>query len=387
MSQRVADVTVYVKLKPPPAETELRAVLAQIEVDPGANPYLNIASSPNTHLVNFAITDDADNGKRLVFAAVFDGKLDGYLDELLALAPGLDDIFSKCEGWSGRENFAAFVAANRLIPDAEFAGFPYESRANIKLMSELRNAVQYFLDLPDVARFLESPGIQSLFDTISQLQPGTTSLMMKTSKLETVLGRLHDAFFWLVIEGAKFYGTLIVDDNFKSAGSNLDQRIDTSLSDGDNMTNLIEVRPELLWRLYLGLWVMNWLGRHAWEPGSLAGVTTIHFARWIMVDRGKRMLFQAQFDGSWENYMGDFVDKVSWGLDAIWGNCVGYPSAGMRDIDAFKRFIRDRQFAPSVNYFAYPDETVLTIMRDRAISSAFQNFLSVPLTKALLEML
>jgi hypothetical protein len=59
----------------------------------------------------------------------------------------------------------------------------------------------------------------------------------------------------------------------------------------------------------------------------------------------------------------------------------------MRDIDAFKRFIRDRQFAPSVNYFAYPDETVLTIMRDRAISSAFQNFLSVPLTKALLEML
>ena len=122
-------------------------------------------------------------------------------------------------------------------------------------------------------------------------------------------------------------------------------------------------------------------------PSDMAGVTTIHFARWMMVDRGKRMLFQAQFDGSWENYMGDFADKVSWGLDAIWGNCVGYPSAGMKDIDAFKRFIRDRQYANLVDYFAYPNESVLNIMRDRAIASAFQSFLAVPLTKSLLELL
>lgn len=387
MSQRVSDVTIYVKLKPPPAEAALRDVLAAIESDHAGNPYLPIAKSPNVHLANFVITDDPDHGKRLVFAAVFDGKLGDFLDELLELAPGLDDVFSHCEGYSGRAGFAAFVAANRVMPQVAFAGFPYETVANVVRMVELRTAVETFLNLPDVARYLEKPGVQALFDTVSQLAPGTTSLLMKVSKLEAVLTFAHDAFFATVISLAKWYGTLIVDDHYESVASNLGQRIDPALADADHMTNLIEVRPELVWRLYLGLAIMGWLGKYAWEPGSLAGVTTIHYGRWLMVDNNKRMLFQSKFDGSWENYMGDFADKVSWGLDAIWGNCTGYPSAGMKDLDAFKRFIRDRQFEHLVDYFAYPNETVLNIMRDRAIASAFQNLLAVPLGKALLEML
>jgi hypothetical protein len=383
---RVGDLTVLAKIRPQ-AEPRLRAVLDAVERDHESNGYLQLARSPSTHLANFVILDDPDNGKRLVFSANFDGPLDAYVAELLEIGPGIDEIFFNCEGYTGRANLRDFVVKNRVRPQVAFAGFPYETVGNILLMLELRTTIERFLDLPEVARFLEKPGMHALFDTVADLAPGATSLVVKAARLERFFSLVHDAFFSVVLWLARQYGTLIVTDEFRSAAANIDQTIDPALSDADHMTNLIDVSPRLLWRLYLALMLMEFLGRYAFPPGELAGVTTIHFARWVLVDGGKRMLFQSKFDGSWENYMGDFVDKVAWGLDAIWGNCVGYPPAGMRDIDAFKRFIRDRQFAHVVDYFAYPSETVLNLMRDREIASALQNFLAIPLAKTLLETL
>ena len=57
----------------------------------------------------------------------------------------------------------------------------------------------------------------------------------------------------------------------------------------------------------------------------LAGVKTIHFARWTFIDDRRRMLFTSNYDGSLENYMDDFIDKIAWSLNAAFSNGVGYP--------------------------------------------------------------
>jgi len=59
--------------------------------------------------------------------------------------------------------------------------------------------------------------------------------------------------------------------------------------------------------------------------GKLLGIPTIHFARWIMLDNNKRMLFFSNFDGSWRQYHGDFIDKSGWGLNGIFGNTRLFP--------------------------------------------------------------
>jgi hypothetical protein len=246
-----------------------------------------------------------------------------------------------------------------------------ETAQSIRNKMAVREMIQNFLGLRSVVYYLDRPGLKPFLNALSRL-PCSPRRENVLRRAWTFLGRwLHGLFFGLVIHVARFYGSLIINNNFTSLAANLGQKdpgnIAADLSNEDQMTNLIEVRQwHSLW-LRIVLALLQFLGRFAFPPGHLAGVVTIHFARWVMLDGGKRLLFQSKFDGSWENYMGDFVDKVDWGLDACWMNTVGYPSAGMQDIDAFKRFIRDKQFPFLYVYNAYPKETVLNIIRDRGI--------------------
>ena len=103
--------------------------------------------------------------------------------------------------------------------------------------------------------------------------------------------------------------------------------------------------------------------RHIFNRADLAGVKTIHFARWVFLDGRRRVVFASSYDGSVESYMDDFIDKVWWGLNAVFSNGVGYPRTrwllfgGARDERAFKRVLRRRQEPVQVWYSAYPDLT------------------------------
>src|SRR5262249_18430041 len=81
------------------------------------------------------------------------------------------------------------------------------------------------------------------------------------------------------------------------------------------------------------LWGTNFLTRHFFNHGSLIGVTTIHFARWIFVDQKRRLIFCSNYDGSLENYMDDFVDKIAWGLNITFSNGVDYPRTNWLVLD------------------------------------------------------
>ncbi|MFI1970581.1 hypothetical protein [Streptomyces cinnamoneus] len=115
------------------------------------------------------------------------------------------------------------------------------------------------------------------------------------------------------------------------------------------------------------LFVVDYGVRHFFNRGNLAGVKTIHFARWLFVDDGKRVIFASNYDGSLESYMDDFIDKVAWGLNAVFSNGLGYPRVrwlvrdGARDEQAFKHYLRCHQLPTQVWYSAYDTLTTRNI--------------------------
>ena len=57
-------------------------------------------------------------------------------------------------------------------------------------------------------------------------------------------------------------------------------------------------------------------------PGSLIGISTIHFVKWLLIDNGRRLMMVSDYDGSWESYIDEFAEMILSGLDAIWETLV-----------------------------------------------------------------
>jgi hypothetical protein len=153
----------------------------------------------------------------------------------------------------------------------------------------------------------------------------------------------------------------------------------------NHMASITIVKPGWLRRLtlWLVLWAVNLLARARSTHGELSGIPSIHFAHWSMIDGGRRLLFLSNFDGSWENYLDDFIDKAHEGLTAVWGNTVGFPRAsflingGATDGPRFKAVARDGQVVTNVWYSAYRRLTVQNIDN----SSSLREELFSPLDK------
>ncbi|GAA4354991.1 hypothetical protein [Angustibacter luteus] len=113
--------------------------------------------------------------------------------------------------------------------------------------------------------------------------------------------------------------------------------------------------------------------RLVFNSHTLAGVTSLHFARWVPLDGGRRLVFASSYDGSQESYMNDFIDRLAWGLNLVFSNGVGYPSTrwllfgGARDETAFKRYLRRHQVPTVVWYSAYPELHAPRIDRNAAL--------------------
>ncbi len=124
------------------------------------------------------------------------------------------------------------------------------------------------------------------------------------------------------------------------------------------------------------LWAVNLVAALTANKGSLAGITSIHFARWVITPDRRYLIFLSNFDGSWERYLNDFIDLASKGLTAVWTNTdneVGFPSTrwlildGARDEQRFKSYARYSQVRTRAWYSAYPNLSNENIANNRAI--------------------
>src|SRR5919199_1891666 len=126
------------------------------------------------------------------------------------------------------------------------------------------------------------------------------------------------------------------------------------------------------------LFGIDYTTRHVFNHGNLAGVKTIHFARWVFLD-SKRVVFASNYDGSLESYMDDFIDKIAWGLNIVFSNGYGYPRArwlifdGARDELAFKDYLRLHQVPTRVWYSAYGRLTTANVANNERIRSGVRD--------------
>jgi hypothetical protein len=111
----------------------------------------------------------------------------------------------------------------------------------------------------------------------------------------------------------------------------------------------------------------------------LDDIATIHFARWVILPGDQQLLFTSNFDGSYEQYIHDFVtvansgapsrdnaQGVKW-MDLIWGHCVGYP--GTDDFPAFLDYIQQGLVETTLWFPTIDDVTV----RDTAWLQEFRS--------------
>lgn len=117
----------------------------------------------------------------------------------------------------------------------------------------------------------------------------------------------------------------------------------------------------------VGLLGLDYANRHIFNRDNLAGVRSIHFARWVPLDGGRRLIFASSYDGSAESYMDDFINQLHWGINLIFSNGVGFPATrwlvhgGAQNEIAYKNFLARHQIPTPVFYSAYPEVTAVNI--------------------------
>ncbi len=103
------------------------------------------------------------------------------------------------------------------------------------------------------------------------------------------------------------------------------------------------------------------------DIGQLGGIPSIHFAKWLLIDDNKRLMFLTNYDSSWESYLGDFVDHAPVGLNLAWVCTSQYPRTallvflGATDEERFKAWSRAHQRPTQVFYTAYPELSIAAL--------------------------
>jgi hypothetical protein len=95
----------------------------------------------------------------------------------------------------------------------------------------------------------------------------------------------------------------------------------------NQFTQVAVLKPGFARKLNFRIWMLRTkvLAGDVFVKGKLLNIPTIHFARWVLIDNNKHVLFYSNFDGNWEQYLGDFIDQSGWGLTAIFSNTVKFP--------------------------------------------------------------
>lgn len=421
----------------------LRDLLNQIGDDIGgsqANQYIRFQDIPSLHFARWVIipaVEKKNYSPYLAMEANYDGELDDLLDAFIQNgANGFDQIYGKCEGYPGagtanREQFKKYFRRHMIPYKAFYMAYTGRSVREIQNNTRLRQSIEGFLDeqgdsgalaglsATEVRRriqdFLRSSRGGALQTNPLKLSFAMRKIGLVVTLAVALLALLPFPVFFLPLPLAArvllFLTPLLLVGLFLLV-LRMKEKKDAQMAvefvdvPGDifsrenhkvqnQLTHLVEVKDGAfrLYTLKSVLWVINLAARLFWYKGSLGGIPTIHFARWVMIDNSRRLLFFSNFDGSWENYLGDFIDKAAVGLTAVWSNTKGFPKTefllfkGARDEERFKEWARAQQVPTQIWYSAHPDETVRNILDNFTLRNQVEPALSTEQTESWLRLL
>ena len=397
-------LTFITKVNPARA-SDLKDLLDGMGQDVENNTYLPFLRLKLLHFASLFLVEDPSYGTFLVFENNFDGALDNYLEDLyLQAAAGLHRIYSCCRDYpatsaADRARILSYLRAHVVQPGAYHIGNVGRSVERTQQEDSLREDIENFLDdLVHAGSAVEPPGsirqklqafVQSrpTYAWAAKVQPRQTSMERFIPWLRIAIVAVIALVLLPVLIPLAIVWVAVLRGKEKSDPARSDfgpgeqqhvrellEREDRTHIVQNHMASITLVKPGPFRQFTLRgmLWLANLVARVS-TRGKLYGIPGIHFAHWSLIDNGRRLLFVSNFDGSWENYLDDFIDRASIGLTGIWSNTVGFPRTrflvldGARDGARFKAFARASQSYTSVWYSAYKRLTVPTVDNNSAI--------------------
>jgi hypothetical protein len=392
---------------------ELKASLDFLGIEANRRQMLPFEQLP-VHFARMFILDDAPDLKgvpipaTLVFLSDVDAPLASYVTELCRLAAsGLDRAFSCCEGYPSAptaETRAAYLSAHSLKSAAVYVNTVGRSLVQVRQEAQLRDAIASFVDhhanelagqSAEAVRTLVADHVRADAGLRWALQPAAQpalSWRLGEALNAVLMTTLAIILLPLTVVALPFYLVLlrlheIRDKTVRLTATparlaELAAREDWITQNQFTVVGLRKPGPFRSFTLGVVVTILDQVCRHIFNRGNLAGVRTIHFARWVVIDERRRVLFASNYDGSLESYMDDFIDKVAFGLNAVFSNGVGYPRTnwlflnGAKDEQAFKDLLRARQLDTPVWYSAYPDLSAVNVANNAAIRAGLTRPLS-----------
>jgi hypothetical protein len=384
--------------------SDLKALLEGMAKDVEGNAIVPFPKLRFLHFGSLVVIEDPDHvyDPCLVFENNFDGPLEPHLEDLYAqAAEGLHKIYSCCTDYpvasaSDKAQLISYLRAHVVRPNAYHIGNVGRSVERTHQENALRDGVEVFLDGVVAEGNIGSPGsirqkvqafVQSQppFAWAAKVEPRQTAMEHFMPRLNLAIAILIAvvlsplliplAIVWVImLRWTETHEPPPEDLDVNAHVKNLVKREDFPHIVQNQMCHITIVKPGVFRRVTLRgvLWLINLIARTS-DKGELSDIPSIHFAHWALIDQGRRLLFFSNFDGSWENYLDDFIDKASNGLTAIWSNTVGYPKTrflvldGSRDGSRFKVWARDKQTYTNVWYSAYKQLTVQTVDNNSSI--------------------
>lgn len=359
---------------------------------------------------------------QLVYSSNFDESLNKHLSEITKSKnlDGFIEIFSCCKTFDKslppEDSVKDFIRKNEKTVHAFYRGYQGLTVDIIKKEQELYKAIQGHLDEKSYAQM--SP--QEVKESIENYVKQDSSLMQKATKIE--LGKWSQKLTFFYIGFRLLLPVSILCFIFYLFGIGLDgflgittllivcviylrilEKTDLVIREADvdyekvtaltlmedriiqnQFSHVVFLKKGLFRRSlqWIGLWFLNTNVKFTDDVGNLSGITSIHFARWSMIDNGRRLIFFSNFDGTWENYLSDFVDRAAKGLTLAWSNTERFPRTcflifkGATNETLFKSVARKNQVATNVWYSAYPTLTVKNIYRNHKIALGIGNKMS-----------
>ena len=384
-------------------EGRVESVAAALSEDgaAAAGKLLRLADLPGVHFARMFIVETAtlQSGDTvpasLVYMADVDGSADRHLRELVEnAAPAIDELFGSCVDYPERpENRQriAWLRQHTLKPAAYYVhtvgrtvarakdetrlydcieeildsdGIAVDGAPPGQLRRELRNAVLRRRDLSWIKKRPGGDGVWVELRNCVELVAVATLLVLTAPVL------LPAAVIWLLLVRLR-ERTDSQESGIPDQAQVDDVRRYEDFVTQNPFTGVGEIKAGLV-RLVTMRVALAGLGlacRLVYNKDQLAGIDSIHFARWLPIDDNRRLIFASSYDGSLESYMDDFITRVWWGINLVFGNGAGFPRTrwlifgGARDEISYKHYLRRHQIPTPVFYSAYPTHTASNLDR------------------------
>ncbi len=325
---------------------------------------------------------------------VFEGNIDGEVETFLRRIADpkglwhtqLETIYQCCQGYGGP--LAEYLLRHDQGAGTWYVAFRGRSAVEIRKEDELRREIESFLDRNAVVTAgLTPPEVRALIQhAMRQLGHETWARNAPRKPFLVRYGRFVGPALAIFLAVALLPVTLALlvavglallrvrqlerRDSVKEVQWQTEPIKDSEVREDrtfqNHMCSVTEIKSGWLRPLVLrtSLTVVGLAHRFWFNRGDLGGIPTIHFARWIIPAGRRQLVFLSNFDGSWERYLGDFIEQASVGLNSIWANTEGYPrtqylvNGGADDEERFKAFARNSMRRTRVWYSAYRDLSV-----------------------------